>query len=85
LLTNLLLIYPLESLDSLDSSAAASKLSGIIYGALLENFGVQEKAEAKTLRSSKPNKRLTELRKEKKELKKARQILLRSVQRKCGL
>ena len=82
LLKKLALSLPDSVFQSESASQIAGKISSIVYTSLKDKFGGHEepiKHEVKTKR--KPNKRLAELRKEKKELKKARQLLHRNGQK----
>jgi hypothetical protein len=69
---------PATFFDSASSSDIASKLSKTIHSVLSANFTMEEKVDKKPGPVEKPNKRMAQLRKEKRELKKARQLLHRS-------
>ena len=65
--------FPAEIFSTASSNELASKLSSVLYDALLDNFEKVKDIEKREPYTPKENKRLIELRKEKKELKKARQ------------
>ena len=71
-------LLPSHIFETLSAPVIADKLTDILYSNLLKAFEVQKPAEKREVPVEKPNRRMVELRNEKKELKKARQVLHRS-------